>query len=62
MRPGKKTAVVVGGGFAGCTITHMLTEKGFDVTLLEGSSVLGGGQNFLLSRASVYLWAPPFAH
>jgi len=38
-----KRAVVVGGGFAGCTIGYMLKQKGFEVTIVEASDVLGGG-------------------
>ena len=38
-----KTALVLGGGFAGCTSAHLLAEKGFQVTLLEGGNDPGGG-------------------
>ncbi len=38
-----KKAVIVGGGFAGCTAAYMLKQKGFEVTVIEGSNGLGGG-------------------
>lgn len=38
-----KKAVVVGGGFTGCTFSYMLKQKGFDVTVVEADSVIGGG-------------------
>jgi UDP-galactopyranose mutase len=42
MRSGEK-AVVLGGGFAGCTAADLLRRAGFSVTLIEGGSNLGGG-------------------
>jgi UDP-galactopyranose mutase len=38
-----KTALVLGGGFAGCTAAYLLGKIGFRVTLLEAESGLGGG-------------------
>lgn len=38
-----KTALILGGGFAGCTTAHLLREKGWKVTLLEAETNLGGG-------------------
>ncbi len=38
-----KTAIVIGGGFTGCTWARLLGEKGFSVTLLEKAPFLGGG-------------------
>ncbi len=35
--------LVIGGGFAGCIAAHMLSAKGYDITLIEKSSFLGGG-------------------
>jgi UDP-galactopyranose mutase len=35
--------LVIGGGMAGCCATHLLSEKGLDVTLVERAPFLGGG-------------------
>lgn len=35
--------LVIGGGFAGCIASHILSQKGEDVTLVEAAPVLGGG-------------------
>lgn len=37
-----KSAIVIGGGWAGCAAAVELAEKGFQVSLLEGSNRLGG--------------------
>lgn len=38
-----KTAIVLGGGFTGCTWARLLGRKGFAVTLVEKAPWLGGG-------------------
>ena len=39
-----KSALIVGGGFAGCAAAHQLELiGGFDVTLVEGAPFLGAG-------------------
>ena len=38
-----KRALILGGGFAGCTTAHLLKRAGWDVTLIEKESALGGG-------------------
>lgn len=38
-----KSAIVVGGGFCGCTIAHRLSKAGWKVKLFEKDSALGGG-------------------
>ncbi len=35
--------LVIGGGFAGCCAAHLLSEKGYQVTLVERANILGGG-------------------
>jgi UDP-galactopyranose mutase len=54
----KKKAVVVGGGFAGCTAAYMLKQKGFAVTLIEGSSCLGGGCRTFFYHGHPYTCGP----
>lgn len=53
-----KKAVVVGGGFAGCTISHMLKEKGFEVTIIEATDVLGGGCRTYFYHGHPYTYGP----
>jgi len=40
---GMKSALVIGGGFGGCTAVHELSKKGWEITLVEPSEELGGG-------------------
>ena len=41
MIPGKRI-IVLGGGFAGLRIAHLLTKQGYDVSLIERTGRLGG--------------------
>lgn len=36
-------AVILGGGFAGCTVAHLLNKAGWQTTLVEKEPHLGGG-------------------
>ena len=36
-------ATVLGGGFAGCTVAHLLHQEGWETTLIEREPHLGGG-------------------
>ena len=36
-------ALILGGGFAGCTVAYLLKRAGWDVTLIEKEKHLGGG-------------------
>ena len=38
-----KSATVIGGGISGTTASYLLSQNGWDVTLLEKNSYLGGG-------------------
>ena len=38
---GNEDVVVVGAGVAGCTLGHLLTREGFDVTILEKGAIGG---------------------
>ncbi|MFD7816784.1 hydroxysqualene dehydroxylase HpnE [Streptomyces sp. NPDC059785] len=69
-RPGRPTAVVVGGGLAGITAALALADAGVRVTLLEGRPRLGGlafsfrrgaltvdnGQHVYLRCCTAYRW------
>lgn len=35
--------LVIGGGFAGCCAAHLFSDRGWDVTVVERASFLGGG-------------------
>jgi UDP-galactopyranose mutase len=51
--------LVVGGGFAGCAISHLLSEKGgFEVTLVERASFLGGGCKTFFYGGHPYTFGP----
>ena len=39
----KKEAVIIGGGFTGCSYAYFLIQKGWKVTIIEKSSIIGGG-------------------
>ena len=45
--------LVLGGGVAGASIAYYLTEKGFDVTIVEKNSRVGG-----LARTCYYAGHP----
>jgi len=53
-----KKALVIGGGFAGCTAANMLKQKGFRVTILEKSNVLGGGCRTFFYYGHPYTYGP----
>jgi UDP-galactopyranose mutase len=55
-----KKALILGGGFAGVTAANFLkTEKGFeDITIIEASSVLGGGCRTFFYRGHPYTLGP----
>jgi len=53
-----KSAIVIGGGFAGCTIAYMLKEKKIDVTLIESEKVLGGGCRTYFYHGHPYTYGP----
>lgn len=53
-----KKALIIGGGFAGCTAANMLKEKGFKVTIVEKSDVLGGGCRTFFYCGHPYTYGP----
>lgn len=38
----ERDVVVVGAGFGGCYLLHLLREKGFSTVVIEASKRLGG--------------------
>ena len=38
-----KKALILGAGFAGCTIAYLLNKEGWDCTIIEKEGVIGGG-------------------
>ena len=53
-----KTAIILGAGFAGCTIAHLLKNKGWEVKVLEKSSHPGGGCKTLFYGGHPYTNGP----
>ena len=53
-----KKALIIGGGFSGCTAAYMLKEKNFDVTIIEGSNNLGGGVRTMSYYGHPYTFGP----
>lgn len=53
-----KTAVIVGGGFSGCVMAQMLTEKGFKCTVIEAGPFLGGGCHTFFYNGHPYTIGP----
>lgn len=53
-----KKALIIGGGFAGCTAAYMLKNKGFRVQLVEGSNELGGSCRTYFYHGHPYTYGP----
>jgi len=53
-----KKALIIGGGFAGCTAANILKNKGFDITLFEGNNYLGGGCTTFFYHGHPYTYGP----
>ena len=54
-----KTALIIGGGFAGCSTAHQLAlQGGWDVTLIEKSSFLGAGNKTRWYGGHPYTFGP----
>jgi UDP-galactopyranose mutase len=55
----KKTALVIGGGFAGCAAAHQLAlQGGWDVTLVEAAPFLGAGVKTRYFGGHPYTFGP----
>lgn len=54
-----KKALVIGGGFAGCSAAHLIGQlDGWDVTLVEAAPFLGGGCKTLWYGGHPYTFGP----
>lgn len=53
-----KKAIVLGGGFAGCTAANFLKKKGHDVIVIEKSNFLGGGCRTFFYHGHPYTFGP----
>ncbi|MDR0580838.1 MAG: NAD(P)-binding protein [Holosporaceae bacterium] len=53
-----KTALVIGGGFTGFTWSHLLSQRGWIVKLLEKESFIGGGVKTLWYGGHPYTLGP----
>lgn len=52
------TALVIGGGMAGCCAAHLLSQKGWKVTVVEKAPILGGGVRTFLYGGHPYTYGP----
>ncbi len=50
--------LVIGGGFAGCCAAHLLSEKGWEVTLIENAPFLGGGCKTFIYGGHPFTYGP----
>ena len=50
--------LIIGGGFGGCCAAHLLSKKGWDITLIEKGSFLGGGCKTLTYGDHPYTFGP----
>jgi len=51
-------ALVIGGGVAGCTVSHRLKEEGWDVTILEKNDGVGGMSRTYFYNGHPYEFGP----
>jgi len=50
--------LVIGGGMSGCCAAHLLSEKGWDITLVETAPFLGGGCKTFYYGGHPYTYGP----
>ena len=54
----KKKILIIGGGFAGCSIAHQLSDKKYDITLVDKSNILGAGVRTSFYGGHPYTFGP----
>ena len=53
-----RNVLILGGGVAGSSMAYYLTEKGYDVTILEKNSKVGGLARTCFYRGHPYEFGP----
>lgn len=53
-----KKALIFGAGFAGCTTAHLLTNEGWDCTVIEKEMHIGGGCRTLFYGGHPFTYGP----
>lgn len=53
-----KNVTIIGGGFAGCTVAHLLARDGWGVTLYEKNEYLGGGCHTFFYGGHPFTYGP----
>ena len=51
-------AIILGGGFAGCTVAHLLHRAGWETTLIEKEPHLGGGCRTFFHAGHPFTYGP----
>ncbi len=51
-------AIILGGGFAGCTVAHLLNRAGWKTTLIEREQHLGGGCRTFFHAGHPFTYGP----
>lgn len=51
-------AIILGGGFAGCTVAHLLNRAGWETTLIEKEPHLGGGCRTFFHAGHPFTYGP----
>ncbi len=54
----KKSVIIIGGGFSGCTMANLLKQKDYDVTVIEKGKLLGGGCRTFFHKGHPYTYGP----
>ncbi len=57
-----KKAIIIGAGFAGCTVAHMLAENGWQVKIVEKENFTGGGARTFTYGGHPYTLGPRIFH
>lgn len=53
-----KKAIILGGGFSGCTVGYLLQSRGWDCTIVEKETYLGGGCRTFFHGGHPYMNGP----
>ena len=50
--------LIIGAGFAGCTSAHLLADRGWDITIVDRDTFIGGGNKTLHYGGHPYTFGP----